>query len=292
MKLFSVKNYYSFDYVKDVYISKYLNKKAKLYRDEREHHMAVFANDHIGEQIFLHGVYERKEIEIIEELFHQLGVDTSKYTAIDIGANIGNHTIMFSKFFKEVISFEPNPNTFKLLSFNTHLINNVNINNVGIGNKEEDLTLYENPTNMGGASTKTSREKSRGIDITIKKLDSYLPDTLENVGLIKIDVEGMEYQVLQGSLSIIEKNKPVIIFEQSVSDFIDGGNDTLSTLLLKNIGYTIYWISSEDDEVSNKWVRRINKLQKIVFNKESRIDIVTGDVIPARFHHMLVAISK
>ena len=44
--------------------------------------------------------------------------------AIDVGANIGNHSIFFSKFFKKVYSFEPQESVFKLLE------NNVNMNNL------------------------------------------------------------------------------------------------------------------------------------------------------------------
>ena len=60
---------------------------------------------------------------------------------VDIGANIGNHSIAFSKISKKVYSFEAHPRTFEILKFNTDKYKNIKIFNIGISNKKGSLFL-------------------------------------------------------------------------------------------------------------------------------------------------------
>ena len=71
-------------------------------------------------------------------------------TALDIGANIGNHTIFFAEIFAKVIAFEPNPKTHSVLIINTNNLNNVVCLMVGASSRKTTLNFSVNELNMGG----------------------------------------------------------------------------------------------------------------------------------------------
>jgi hypothetical protein len=78
-------------------------------------------------------------------------------------------------------------------------------------------------------------DEDDGIEVTVIKLDDV--DDLVNVDVIKIDVEGFEYEVLQGGRGTIEKFRPVILYEANDMDFWQPCYDMLSEM-----NYKQYWV--------------------------------------------------
>lgn len=150
---------------------------------------------------------------------------------LDVGANSGLYSIFYSKLVGEegrVYSFEPDPNTFTFLLENLKLneCNNVSTYNWALSNKESIIEMVSyNPEDLNlklqGDSFKYMKEVFDKSEATGNGKKAYKLDDLEEIkkipkiDFIKIDVEGAEFLVLQGSLSIIRKHKPVIIFELS-----------------------------------------------------------------------------
>lgn len=129
--------------------------------------------------------------------------------AIDVGANYGLMSYNMSKHFDQVSSFEIVPeinNCFKL-NAKTFNLNNVNIYDCGLGNKEESVALNFNPTSTFSTHVDAT---SKG-NIKVKTLDSF---EFENVDFIKIDAEGYETFIIQGGINTIIKYKPVILYER------------------------------------------------------------------------------
>jgi FkbM family methyltransferase len=128
-------------------------------------------------------------------------------TYLDIGANMGTHTVVFSKLFKNVISFEPDIINFNMLQ------TNVSQNNV------TNATLYNKALSSvpGMVSTVAHSNHSRGCIYTVEggTIESITLDSLnlENIDYIKIDVEGHEFDVLQGAINTIKLNNPIVEFE-------------------------------------------------------------------------------
>jgi hypothetical protein len=83
--------------------------------------IAVFANDTIGNAINASGFYEWSELEAIFDFLKPLHEHFNRSLALDIGANIGNHSIYFSRYFKAVHAFEPHPLTYRILDINASL---------------------------------------------------------------------------------------------------------------------------------------------------------------------------
>lgn len=134
--------------------------------------------------------------------------------ALDIGANIGAHTIYLSRYFKKVYSFEPQKNIFNVLKKNVEINNvqNVSLFNNGLGDREETVHMqyYDENQMVNQGAIGINNSDTNGEEIIVKRLDDY---NFQDVGFIKLDVEGYEYQVLLGGMKTIQKHKPIIIIE-------------------------------------------------------------------------------
>lgn len=212
---------------------RWLNRFSRAHVQENRKQLVVFAFDYIGHKINLDGVYEIGDLDFFFAAMSPNKTLLSAATAIDIGANIGNHSLYFSDHFRRVLSFEPNPRTFQLLRLNAELAGNVTCFNEGISDVNGEVLLETCNTNSGRSAI-TDKDGGNARSIRVKALDSVI-DEAENVRLIKIDVEGHEEKVLIGAEQTIRRNKPVILFEQHKEDFRDGS--TASLELLKSYGY-------------------------------------------------------
>jgi FkbM family methyltransferase len=143
-------------------------------------------------------------------------------TVLDVGSNIGNHAVYYANFSRasKVYCFEPNPVARRLLLANveTSGAGKVRLDFVefGAGRKRSKLSLGVSPdNNLGGTSL---AESSSGAEVQVVPLDEILAN--EPVDFIKIDVEGMELDVLMGATGIIRKYRPIIHVE--VRDYDSG----------------------------------------------------------------------
>lgn len=124
---------------------------------------------------------------------------------VDIGANIGNHSLFFHlNGTKEIHAFEPQPDNFKLLELNCPFPE-YKTYNCALGNELKEISMDNQPLNMGACRV------IEGNDTEMRLLDMYQlkPD------LIKIDVEDMEVQVIEGAMETLKKYKPRLIVEHS-----------------------------------------------------------------------------
>lgn len=150
-------------------------------------------------------------------------------TFVDIGANVGTYTIELGEVFRHVCSFEPCRHTYNILCGNVALRNlsdKCELYNVALSDKEEVVT-YKDYDILGGnnmcvkgdsdISSELSKmydycdHMARTTEITTRTLDSY---GLDDVSLMKIDVEGFELNVLKGAFETITRSKyPLILVE-------------------------------------------------------------------------------
>ena len=154
------------------------------------------------------------EIEFLEEIRRNL---IGESVIIDIGANIGNHSIYFSKMNinNTIYGFEPLAETYNMLKRNIELnhLSNVNIYNIALGDKvgygEIELNGYKTH-NLGLTKVKYSNKK----DIRFDTLDNFVTKNhITGINLVKIDVEGFEAYVLEGMKDVIKKFNPYIWIE-------------------------------------------------------------------------------
>lgn len=128
-------------------------------------------------------------------------------TCIDLGANVGNYTRKMASLAKQVIAFEPDPWAYAELRANLADIDNVRVENAAVGTCDRNVFLYrhyqfeKNPTLYSESSSVIATKK----DITeedafeVQQIDfiRYLEDLDEDIGVLKIDIEGAEVDLLE-----------------------------------------------------------------------------------------------
>tara|TARA_B110000008_G_scaffold271700_1_gene303472 strand:+ start:954 stop:1838 length:885 start_codon:yes stop_codon:yes gene_type:complete len=198
----------------------------------------VFKDDAISNQIIAQDIYEGYELRTLSSYFEtNKKIKFKNKIFIDVGANLGNHSIFFSKIFKKVITFEPNPIVFPLLKYNTSFYKNIKNFNFGLFDENKSKILNVVNFNFAGSSLKHDNYSHKNYKkVKLKKLDSL--NLKGRIGLIKIDVENSEFEVLKGSHKTIKRHKPTILFEQQSSEIKNF--TSRSILLLKKYNYSFF----------------------------------------------------
>ena len=162
--------------------------------------------------------------------------------AIDVGANVGLISRIFSVLYEEVIAFEPSPQNRACLSRNlSPEFNNVVIYPYALGGDDKKSWIDETSSNCGGdllvesdltSSDRTNRPLAGRKPITVKTLDGILKE--DCISVIKIDVQGGEADVLRGGEQLILKNTPIILVETGGEGY---DNSSEIEKLLLDLGY-------------------------------------------------------
>jgi FkbM family methyltransferase len=250
-----------------------------------------FAFDYISLQIASYGSYDRQELETFLQWIDERSAGKIKAaTALDVGANIGNHSLWFSKYFKQVHAFEPNPRTFKVLSLNAELAENISCHQVGLGDRPRVAHFQSTSSNIGSSRVIAS-PSADSFTVKIETLDN-VAGGIPNIGLIKIDVEGLEHEVFLGAAEVIKKHRPVILFEQfnHKLDGTEGG----SIKLLKSYGYREFAVIRRGPRAPDAWPRLIRTawaiLARLTVGERMRIERI--DHFREQFYPLIVALPS
>jgi FkbM family methyltransferase len=184
--------------------------------------------DHIQEIIVENkDFYEKKLLNYLDQYISE---DTC---VLEIGANIGNHSVYWGKVrnVKHLYCFEPILKTFQRLEKNisiNNLQNKTSLFNKAVG-KENSKGVIDsfNMENIGATSIKTSIDG----DIEIVKLDDIKFE--HKIDFVKIDVEGFELDVLNGMIGLLNQDKPSTVIIES---FKENASETIR--IMESIGYT------------------------------------------------------
>lgn len=251
-------------------IIKHLIKK-HLIKDQplESFYPMVVNNDHIGKQILIDGYYERFYLKNIINHFES---KVFEFTIMDIGANIGNHTVYFSKYFKEVLSFEPQKRTFKLLQLNCLHLPNVKLFNYGLSEKSEKVEFKIHKMNYGNAKQSEKKSNEKEYFIENVELQPHKFQSQEVVSVIKIDVEGNECDVLNSLKEKINSNKPILLFEF---------NDKKIKKKLKNklnvFGYKNFYVFKKEllkSPIKKFYSKNLDKLIQIDLTEKNDFSMV------------------
>ena len=199
--------------------------------------IAIFSFDHIGLLVNLDGRYEHDALDLIKDYILKSGRIDPTSCALDIGANIGNHTLFFAEYFKHVFAFEPNPRAYKLLEFNV-FSRNISALNYGLSDKNSMMRFQVSAANIGGSKILENNDDAidgEVINVEVRCLDDLVEMADANISLIKIDVEGHELSVLKGARGIIERDDPIIPFEQGIDEISEGSSAVID--FMRSHGY-------------------------------------------------------
>jgi FkbM family methyltransferase len=164
------------------------------------------------------------------ELSHLSQLKGQLDTIVDIGANVGNHACFFAKVLRprRLIAFEVNPRCVealkKNLSLNAPEGTQTEIRCTAVGKEPGHLVLpIHDDLNTGLVS------EGQGERVEVKPLD----DLIDHCQFLKIDVEGMELDVLAGASRILARSRPVLFVE------VHRQNQSAFESLMKQLNYQI-----------------------------------------------------
>lgn len=172
-----------------------------------------------------------------------------EHTVVDIGGNIGIRALEFARLAHQglVVSFEPDPDTFQRLQ--EHAARNpgrrITVRNVGIGPTAQVLPLYRVEPGNSGMNRLLPDSPAASLHPSVEVRILPLAEALDGTGatrvdLIKIDVEGFEMGVLEGSLPIIRRDRPVLFIEVDDDNLRRQGTSARSLVgLLESLGYHV-----------------------------------------------------
>lgn len=188
-----------------------------------------FEEDFIQKTMVLtRNFFERAELANLKKNYIRKGA-----VCLDIGANIGNHSIYYAKICNasRVYAFEPVGSTFDILKKNialNHADGIIKAFNCGVSDRKKSASIIHFARNNIGATQLAEDENGT---IRLVSLDDM---GFQHVDFMKIDIENMEYDLLCGASSFFAENKPIIFIEVQ-----EDGNFEKVDALLKSYGYRL-----------------------------------------------------
>jgi FkbM family methyltransferase len=195
--------------------------------------MMYLRNDaYIGRSLDIYGEYSEGEVTLFRDWLRPGDV------ALDVGANIGAHTIPMARIVGPtgtVYAFEPQRFIHQILCGNVALneLGNVHTLQWAVGHSTGTTRVtpldYGMPNNFGGVSL----GGDRGEEVAVVAIDDL---NLQQLRLLKIDVEGMELNAIMGASATLERCRPILLVE---NDRV--GKSTALINQLFSSGYRLWW---------------------------------------------------
>lgn len=179
------------------------------------HTLKVFTDDLITQRIKKQGIYEKLPLDLVSRILQKI----DGAVVMDVGANIGNHSLSFAMHAHHVYSFEPVKSTFELLQKNTqhNKLSNITCYNFGLSDKNKSQDIFINESGNIGASSLKCKSKTHSTErVTLVLGDEWTEASLKNtngIDFVKIDVEGHEPKVIRGLKNTLRKYRPIIMME-------------------------------------------------------------------------------
>jgi FkbM family methyltransferase len=189
---------------------------------------------------FVYGTWEPKVIRAVIETVRPGMI------VIDIGAHIGYYSLLFAKLVGlkgRVFAFEPLPGNFALLEKNVLLNNlrNIHVQNQAVFSCTQEITITapDDQPNPGSGSmlNETGHKQYR---VNAISMDDYCESLTLKPDILKMDVEGSEYDVLMGAKKTINQYRPKLLIELHHFDGNLGANPVPD--LLAGWGYQLQWL--------------------------------------------------
>jgi len=200
----------------------------------RHGHFTYNVNDlYIGRSLDVYGEWGEEELTVLGQVLKEGGL------VVDVGANIGTHTVALAKRVTRtgaVFALEPQPLTYQLLCANVALNALVNVQclNAAASDEAGEIRMpVLDPTKPNNFGAVRAEGHTSGRPVPVVKIDDL---GLPQCRLIKIDVEGMEPRVLAGASRVITKHRPVLFVENNQEE-----HSAPVLAALKDLGYNAWW---------------------------------------------------
>jgi FkbM family methyltransferase len=209
-------------------------------------HSAIIASHRrcgVSALIYSQGLYDYNNMQLIQHLLKSGG------TFVDIGGNIGSYALIASEQkLAKVHVFEPHPVTFRLLRQNIELNqrSNVTLHNVALGSSEREVFLTDRSGSSINHIVPGIRQPTGTIAVPCHRMDKLCQTAEITPQIVKIDVEGFEYDVLLGFGDYLSSVQVLMIEMNGLSDARSHGQQEIHSLLT-SAGLTGPWQCKFDE---------------------------------------------
>ena len=223
-------------------------------------------DDPIGACLHYYGEWAQQEFDFFDQFL------TAESNVLDVGANIGTHAVYFSRKCNKgnVVAIEPQIYIFEMLATNLLINECFNAIPVHAGASSKDGIVkmvnfnpfVDHKVNYG--EFKINDNSDKGIDTNLITLDKYV--NLSKFNLIKLDVEGLEIEVLNGATKLLKEHKPFLYVEFNNRQ----GNDELLNKIYE-LDYVPYWhiYSKHNPNNHNKQEKNIWEPDHYLIDKDN-----------------------
>lgn len=182
--------------------------------------------------IYFYGCYERAVLDLLADAADLAGPGA---VFLDVGANVGQHSLAMSRRVARVHAFEPWAEVRARLEGNIALnrLDNIAVHAFGLGETDAELPFHRPASaNLGtGSFVPDVNVNQPGDVLPVRRGDFALARLgIDRVDVIKIDTEGFEMPVLRGLRDTIARHRPVVVCEMSGPTLADAGPDPLAAL--------------------------------------------------------------
>lgn len=205
----------------------------------------VVWTDSVGSEIRSTGCYEPEVVSVF------LSHIKRGQTVIDVGAHVGQYSLLAAGIGCTVHSFEPEPKTFAILSANVaqNGLSRVFLNQCALAASPHSAKLFSASCDNIGATSLIPNKYTSGTStvVTCLSLDGYLLEYGNpEISFIKIDVEGAELSVLHGAKSVLSCYHPRLVVEFSERMQAAAGHTCTEIAdFLQSYGYRLWRITSD-----------------------------------------------
>jgi FkbM family methyltransferase len=182
-----------------------------------DHLMTFSPGDYLGRSVFVKNHFDRDHVGRLLRKLDEIGVTVAGKTLLEIGANIGTHTVYFALtgIFSRIIAVEPDPRNFELLE------ENVRQNGFGdlvtrlacaVSDVAGDIPFFLHPDNHGKSSPNPTRADESPILVPALPVAAILSRAgadEDEVGLVWMDIEGYEPIAARSMASLFARRVPV-----------------------------------------------------------------------------------
>ena len=193
---------------------------ALIVGDFSDHRLAFRPGENIGDNLLFKGEWQRDEIKRALSFATRSSSFPKAAVFVDVGANNGTHTVyaMRSGHFVRAVSIEPEPENFRLLRMNlllNDLEGDVTACRKAAGDVAGVATLnLSGRHNSGGHTLLVTNDAAGKIEVEVARVDDILASAGTNprdVGMVWIDAEGFEPQVIYGMPQIVAAGAPICL---------------------------------------------------------------------------------
>jgi len=176
-------------------------------------------NNNVDYAVYYHGAFEKHLVFFMRDAM-QLRAPDNKGCFVDIGANVGHHSLFMSTVAEEIHSFEPYPPVRQLFEkrIADNAVSNIQVHPVGLSDRNTELPFYAPSGSNAGVGSFDASSLSKGNlpagELKLVRGDDYIKTlALQRLDIIKMDVEGFEKPALAGLRDTLAHFRPLLIVE-------------------------------------------------------------------------------